>query len=168
MDLNQSANYKLDKSRNKNNRTTKFYLWCYRTLHSKGCALSKIFAKFSMSFIWKARGIEIDAGSIGGGLRMSHLNGIFIHKNASLGENCTIFQQVTVGANEHNANRSSAPQIGNKVYIGAGAKVIGDISIGDNVRIGANAVVTRSVPANMTVVGYNRMIERKADDTLFL
>jgi serine O-acetyltransferase len=91
---------------------------------------------------------------------MPHLNGIFIHENASLGNNCTIFQQVTIGSNEHKDNPMSAPQIGNGVYIGAGAKILGDISIGDNVRIGANAVVTKSVPANVTVVGYNRVLNR--------
>lgn len=94
---------------------------------------------------------------------MPHLNGVFIHENASLGENCTILQQVTIGANEHKHDYKKAPQLGNRVYIGAGAKIIGGIAIGDDVRIGANAVVTKNVPAGKTVVGYNRIIESKAE-----
>ena len=91
---------------------------------------------------------------------MSHLNGIFIHPNAVLGENCTIFQQVTIGVNEFRDNMK-APRLGNRVYVGAGAKLIGDICIGNNVRIGANAVVTKDVPPGMTVVGYNRMFKNR-------
>ena len=94
---------------------------------------------------------------------MPHLNGIIIHKNASVDENCTIFQQVTIGANEHRLDYTKAPQIGSRVYIGAGAKIIGNITIGDDVRIGANAVVTKNVPAGMTVVGFNKIIETKAE-----
>ncbi len=92
---------------------------------------------------------------------MPHLNGIFIHHNASLGENCTIFQQVTIGVNEFRDN-AKAPQLGNCVYVGAGAKLIGDICIGDDVRIGANAVVTKDVSPGMTVVGYNRMFKNRS------
>ena len=95
---------------------------------------------------------------------MPHLNGIFIHENASLGEYCTIFQQVTIGANEHKSNPMKAPQIGNHVYIGAGAKILGDIVIGDNVKIGANSVVTKNVPDNMTVVGYNRILKTSSSN----
>lgn len=92
---------------------------------------------------------------------MPHLNGIFIHRNAEIGRNCTIFHQVTIGANEHRGEFWRAPKIGNAVYIGAGAKIIGGITIGDNVRIGANAVVTKNVAENMTVVGINRVFENR-------
>ena len=94
---------------------------------------------------------------------MPHLNGIFIHENASLGKNCAILQQVTIGANEHKLDYKKAPQLGNRVYIGAGAKIIGGLTIGDDVRIGANAVVTKNVPAGMTVVGFNKNIETKKE-----
>ena len=93
---------------------------------------------------------------------MPHLNGIFIHHNASLGENCTIFQQVTIGVNEFRDN-AKAPQLGNRVYVVAGAKLIGAICIGDDVRIGANAVVTKDVPSGTTVVGYNRMFKNRRE-----
>lgn len=92
---------------------------------------------------------------------MPHLNGIFIHQNAVIGENCTIFHQVTIGANEHRKEFWLAPKIGDSCYIGVGAKIIGGITIGDNVRIGANAVVTQNVAENMTVVGVNRAFENR-------
>lgn len=76
------------------------------------------------------------------------LNGIIIHYKASIGENCTIYQQVTIGG-----KNSKAAKIGNNVSIGAGAKIIGGVNIGNNVIIGANTVVTKDIPDNSTVVG---------------
>ena len=75
------------------------------------------------------------------------LNGIIVSHNAVIGENCTIFHQVTIGE-----GRGGAPVIGNNVLIGAGARVIGGIRIGDNVRIGAGCVVMQDVPDNATVI----------------
>ena len=65
-------------------------------------------------------------------------------------------QQATIGAKD--PTDTSAPIIGDDVYIGAGARVLGDVRIGDRVVVGANAVVTRDVPAGSTVVGANRII----------
>lgn len=80
--------------------------------------------------------------------RLPHgLNGIIVSHNAVIGENCTIFHQVTIGE-----GRGGAPVIGNNVLIGAGAKVIGGIRIGDNVRIGAGCTVMQDVPNNTTVI----------------
>lgn len=81
---------------------------------------------------------------IGGGLKLTHPNGIVIHPKASIGVNCLIFQQVTITARV---------KIGNHVDIGAGAKIIGAVSIGDYAKIGANAVVLNDVPAGATAVG---------------
>ena len=158
----QYQKYLRDKSRNRSSRRTVVYLWCYRTMNSKSFFALKFIAKLCNE-IFKFSGMGIESKSIGAGFRMPHLNGIYIHKNASLGENCTVFHQVTIGANEHKIDYSKAPQIGNRVYIGAGAKVIGDIVIGDDVRIGANAVVTKDVPAGMTVVGYNKMFVAESE-----
>ena len=89
-----------------------------------------------------------------------HPFGIVISTDATFGEDVVIGQQVTIG----NRNGMFAPpRIGNRVYIAAGAKVLGDISIGDDVVIGANAVVTRDVPTNAVVVGANRILEKKTD-----
>jgi len=85
---------------------------------------------------------------IGKGFYIAH--GQFpIMINGEIGENCTVHQFVTVGANWG----KGAPVVGNNVTIGSSAQVIGNVTIGDNVIIGAGAVVTKSVPPNCTVVG---------------
>jgi len=94
-------------------------------------------------------GADIPLNStIGGGLLLPHPNGIVIHPDAEIGPNCLIFQQVTVG------NRGKGvPVIGGHVDIGAGAKILGGITIGDHARIGANAVVLTDVPPRATATG---------------
>lgn len=86
------------------------------------------------------------------------LNGIVISHYAKFGDNCTIFQQVTVS--EGKIPETSAT-IGNNVLIGAGAKIIGNINIGNNVKIGANAVVVSDIPDNCTAVGVPAKIIKK-------
>jgi serine O-acetyltransferase len=96
-------------------------------------------------------GAEIDLRSkIGGGLLLPHPNGIVIHPNTIIGNNCLIFQQVTIGTN---GNSPIPPTISDHVDIGAGAKILGNITIGYLAKIGANAVVTKNVPARSTAVG---------------
>ncbi len=80
------------------------------------------------------------------------LNGIFISSGATIGTDCVIFHQVTIGSNTLEDSNTGCPRIGNNVYIGAGAKIIGNVRVGDNVRIGANCVVVKDVPDNATVV----------------
>ncbi len=89
-----------------------------------------------------------------------HPYGIVISSHTILGEDVVIGPQVTIG------NRNgvfASPRIGNRVYIAAGAKVLGDVEIGNDVIIGANAVVTKNVPANAIVVGANRIMTKKTD-----
>ncbi len=78
-----------------------------------------------------------------------HLNGIVISHFAVIGRNATIYQQVTIAQNEQN----QAAVIGDDVMIGAGAKIIGNVHIGNRVKIGANAVVVTDVPDDATAVG---------------
>lgn len=85
---------------------------------------------------------------LGGGLLMPHPNGIVIHPEAELGPNCLVFQQVTIGTRDE-----GAPRIEGHVDIGAGAKIIGALTIGRHARIGANSVVLEDVPAGATAVG---------------
>jgi serine O-acetyltransferase len=87
--------------------------------------------------------------SIGGGLLIPHPNGIVIHPGATIGVNCLIFQQVTVGTRE----AGGAPEISGHVDVGAGAKILGPVRIGAHARVGANAVVIADVAAGTTVVG---------------
>src|SRR3990167_9165024 len=98
-------------------------------------------------------GIEIHPGAkIGKGLFIDHGNGIVIGETAIIGDDCLLYQGVTlVGTGKEKGKRH--PTLGNNVVIGAGANILGDIHIGDNVSVGANAVVVRDVPANSTVVG---------------
>lgn len=94
-------------------------------------------------------GAEIPLGArISGGLLIPHPNGIVIHPQAEIGPNCLIFQQVTIGG-----GKGGVPRIGGHVDIGAGAKLLGPITVGDHARIGANAVVLQDVPAGATAVG---------------
>ena len=89
--------------------------------------------------------------SIGPGCQIAHGgNGIVIHPSARIGRNVYICHQVTVGGT---GMTSEVPVIGNDVYLGAGAKVLGAITIGDNSAIGANAVVLRSVGARCVAAG---------------
>ena len=86
---------------------------------------------------------------LGGGLLMPHPNGIVIHPDAEIGPNCLLFQQVTIGIR----GAGGAPRIGGHVDIGAGAKILGGVTIGKNARIGANCVVLDHVPPDATAVG---------------
>lgn len=92
---------------------------------------------------------EIDLNArIGGGLLIPHPNGIIIHPDVEIGPNCLIFQQVTLGM-----GRGGVPRLGGHVDIGAGAKVLGPVTVGDHAVIGANAVVLCDVPPGMMAVG---------------
>lgn len=96
-------------------------------------------------------GADIPLNSqIGGGLLIPHPNGIVIHPDAEIGHNCLIFQQVTLGLSR---GSSRAPQLGAGVDVGAGAKIIGPVTIGDCAQIGANAVVTQNIPSGAVAVG---------------
>ncbi len=77
------------------------------------------------------------------------IKGIFVTDKARIGKNVKIYQQVTIGINKE---EEDGPTIGDNCFIGAGAKIIGNIKIGRNVKIGANAVVFEDVPDNATVV----------------
>lgn len=97
-------------------------------------------------------GIELPRqASIGPGLRIGHFGGITISSHAIIGRNCAISQNVTIGVNGHGA-KTGAPTVGDDVYIAPGARVFGRIRVGNNVKIGANAVVYRDVPDNAVVV----------------
>lgn len=110
-------------------------------------------------FIEITTGISIPADAeIGKGLRIHHFGEIILHSAARIGENCTLHQGVTIG---DRGNPLKAPNIGNNVFIGAGAKILGDITVGNNCKIGANAVVIESVPDNCVVVGVPAKIVNK-------
>lgn len=98
-------------------------------------------------------GIELPyTAKLGRGVRFEHQHGIVIHGNAEIGDNCVIRQGVTIG-NKSSDSPYDAPKIGHNVNIGAGAKILGNVSVGDFVTIGANAVVTIDLPDYAVAVG---------------
>ena len=98
-------------------------------------------------------GIEIHPGAkIGRRLFIDHGMGVVIGETATIGNDCTIYHGVTLGGTGKDKTKRH-PDIGNNVMIGCGAKVLGPISVGDNVKIGANAVLTKNAKENTTVVG---------------
>ena len=106
-------------------------------------------------------GIEIHPGAeIGKGLFIDHGNGVIIGETTIIGDNCTLYQGVTLGGTgkEHGKRH---PTLGNNVMVSAGAKVLGSFTIGDNSKIGAGSVVLEEVPPNCTVVGVpGRIVKR--------
>jgi serine O-acetyltransferase len=125
------------------------YLCWFRMGQYKNSFLLKyILFRKSVSY-----GIQIPSRTrIGKGFYVGHFGGIVISGGATIGNNCNISQNVTIGLSPR-GKKKGYPTIGDNCYIGPGAKIIGNIKIGDNVAIGANAVVTKSIPDNAVVVG---------------
>src|SRR5262249_47225381 len=108
----------------------------------------RIFTHYRYKF-----GVSIPhATSIGRGLYLGHLRDVVISDRAVIGDNCNISQGVTIGQSYRGARRGT-PVVGNNVYIGPGAKIIGAVCIGDGAAVGANCVVTKDVPRSAVVVG---------------
>lgn len=110
-------------------------------------------------------GIELPCEvNVGRNFRIDHFGGIIVSGYATFGDDCIIRNDVTIGLK--NIEEKVAPQIGSKVNIGAGAKVLGPITIGNNVDIGANAVVIDSVPDDSLAVGIPARIipKRRSQD----
>ena len=98
-------------------------------------------------------GVGLDfRGEIGPGLFIGHFGGIFVNREAKIGRNCCISHGVTIG-DARRGRRKGAPTIGDNVFIGPGAVILGNVRVGDNAAIGANCVVTDDVPDSAVVVG---------------
>ena len=110
-------------------------------------------------------GIEIHPGAtIGRRLVIDHGVGVVIGETAEIGDDVLIYHGVTLGGKTLDPVKRH-PTVGNRVILGAGAKLIGNITIGDDCRVGANAVVTKSMPAGTVAVGVNaKLIRSIAED----
>ncbi len=103
----------------------------------------------TLQWLYHVHGLEIAVGGdIGGGLYIAHPRGVVVVPH-QMGENCSVIANVTIGMRTGHI----FPIIGDNVFIGAGARVLGDLKVGNNAQIGANAVVIKDVPADATVVG---------------
>lgn len=111
-------------------------------------------------------GIEIHpCATIGKGLFIDHGMGVVIGETAEVGDNVTIYHGVTLGGTgKHKGKRH--PTIGNNVIIGSGAKVLGPINIGDNVKIGANSVVLKDIEDDKTAVGIPAKVVKKVNSKI--
>jgi serine O-acetyltransferase len=101
--------------------------------------------------------IPLNTYGLGGGLLLPHPQGVVIHPEAQVGPNCLLLQQVTLGTGP----RPGLPTLGGHVDVGAGAKLLGGIVIGEHAVIGANAVVVSDVPAGCVAVGVPAVSRRK-------
>ena len=126
-------------------------VWGYRIAHFLWQLKFKLIARIYSNWVRAATGIEIHPGAkIGRRLFIDHGMGVVIGATAVVGDDVMIYHGVTLGARTSEAKKRH-PTIGNNVVSGAGAKVVGDINIGEGVKINANLVVTKSVPARTMV-----------------
>lgn len=133
----------------------------YRLAHKLYLNKHYFWARWISQRAVRKTGIEIHPGAqIGKGLFIDHGNGVIIGETTIIGDNCTLYQGVTLGGTgkEHGKRH---PTLGSNVMVSAGAKVLGSFTIGDNSKIGAGSVVLNEVPPNSTVVGVpGRVVKR--------
>ncbi len=125
----------------------------YRVSHWLKAHRVPFFPRFISQLARWLTGIEIHpSAKIGRGFFIDHGMGVVIGETAEIGDFVTLFQGVTLGGTGKERGKRH-PTVGNHVVVGAGAKILGGITIGDNVKIGANSVVLKNVAANSTVIG---------------
>lgn len=129
-------------------------LYYYRA--KQGGTMQKVIVGATKILYKEPSWIAVRPRRLGRSLFIQHGVGANIN-GESIGDNCFINQQATIGY----GNGPRLPRIGNNVHVSAGARVLGDVTVGDNVIIGANAVVTKNVPPNCTVVGVPAYIVRR-------
>ncbi|RMH09516.1 MAG: serine O-acetyltransferase [Nitrospirae bacterium] len=128
-------------------------IMAHRMAHAVWKAGFPLLARLISQFARWLTGVEIHPGArIGKGFFIDHGMGVVIGETTEIGDYVTLFQGVTLGGTGKERGKRH-PTLGNHVVVGTGAKILGAIRIGDNVKIGANSVVLRSVPPNSTVIG---------------
>jgi serine O-acetyltransferase len=137
-------------------------IWGHRISHwlwNRGARVAaRVFAELTRILT----GVEIHPGAVlGSGLFIDHATGVVIGETAEVGDDVTIFHGVTLGGTGADTGKRH-PTIGDRVIVGAGAKILGPIKIGDDSRIGANAVVVKEVPSSSVVVGVPGQIISRA------
>lgn len=132
----------------------RFSYWVHHEFHVPGLrSVLKIFNAIWRKLIEITTGIEIpNRTEIGKGLYINHAFGIFIHNGVKIGEYCNLSQDVSIGI-AGRGDKQGVPQLGNRVFVGPGARIIGPVKVGNDVAIGANAVVTKDLPDYAVAVG---------------
>jgi serine O-acetyltransferase len=137
-------------------------IWTQRFTHWLWLHNFKLLGRWLSQIARDLTGVEIHPGaSLGSGFFIDHGMGVVIGETAEVGTDVTLYHGVTLGGTSLEKGKRH-PTIGDRVVIGAGAKVLGAITIGDDSRIGANAVVVKSVPANSVVVGVPGQIVKRS------
>ena len=137
------------------------YIWKYQILlrkceyyeNTKTSSLNPLYliARYKRAKLGAMCGFSIPTNVVGKGLSLVHIGPVVISRYARIGENCRIHVGVNIGADARVSD--AAPVIGNRVYIGPGAKLFGNISIADGIAVGANAVVTKSFTEENVSIG---------------
>ena len=136
-------------------------LVAYRVAHKLYLSRHYFSARAVSQLARKLTGIEIHPGAtIGKSLFIDHGMGVVIGETAEIGDNCTIYQGVTLGGTGKDVGKRH-PTLGNNVMVGAGAKVLGPVNLGDNTKIAAGAVVLNDTPESSTAVGIPAKIVRR-------
>jgi serine O-acetyltransferase len=137
-------------------------IWAHRITHWLWIHKFKLLGRWLSQVVRNLTGVEIHPGAtIGPGFFIDHGMGVVIGETAEIGTDVTLYHGVTLGGTSLEKGKRH-PTIGDRVVIGTGAKVLGAITIGDDSRIGANAVVVKSVPANSVVVGVPGQIVKRS------
>ena len=130
-------------------------------LHKRGYTFTARAVSQTAKFV---TGIEIHPGAtIGKGLVIDHGTGVVIGETAEIGDNCTLYQGVTLGGTGKDTGKRH-PTLGDNVLVGAGAKVLGPFKVGNNSKIAANAVVLKEVPDNCTAVGIPAKVVKRGNE----
>lgn len=128
-------------------------VWAYRLAHMLFKKNLKLLARIVSSIARSYTGVDIHPGArLGRRLFIDHANGVVIGETTRIGTDCVLFHQVTLGGVSMSKGKRH-PTLGDRVMVGAGAKVLGPIQVGSDARIAANAVVVKDVPAGCTAIG---------------
>lgn len=143
-------------------------IWIYRITHVLWGWKLRILSRMVSNYAKFWTGIEIHPGAkIGRRLVIDHGVGVVVGETAVIGDDCLIYHGVTFGGKTLDPVKRH-PTVGNRVTIGAGAKLIGNITIGDDCAVGANAVVTKNMPNGTVAVGVNARLLNLTGDDLYV
>lgn len=157
--------YKFDKQRNRGFGHGVRFLYWYRKAQSTKSVIVRTFARIMLNHYREAYGLEIPRKcQIGGGIYLGHAYNITINEKSRIGRNCNIHKGVVIGQTNRGKNKG-VPTIGNEVWIGINAAVVGGITIGDDVLIAPNSFVNVDVPSHSVVFGNPCVIKHRDNAT---